>query len=614
MAEYSSSKLIITDTYQEMGIEAAKIVAEEIRKKPNLVLGLPTGSTPISMYKELIHMHAKEGLDFSEVITFNLDEYYPIQKSNPLSYHYYMKFWLFDYVNIEPENINMLDGETPESNVDEYCLKYEEKIKKIGGIDLLVLGIGTYSGYKDGELIGGHIAFNESGSDPTSRTRKIKLSSKTRLDNSKFFDSLNEVPKYALTMGIATILGAKKILLLASGEHKAEIMKSMIDGGVTEKIPASYLKYHNDLTIIIDKSAASYLEQYKKPWLTAGIKGINWNDPRILEQAIIWLSKKINKSIVQLNEKDFSDNGLKDLVKNFEGVPKIIEEASIQLKNKILDVNNCPKNKKILVISPHPDDDVICLGATMHLFKKFNDVRILYATSGSKSVKDEDLFDFFKNDPNIIELLEKKLSPDIALSEVEIKKIDELRKILREEEAKRAVQVLGIEEDKLTFLNSPFYYKRLFIDGKVRKSEIEDDDINGMVEKLNNIRPDIVIINGERRDPHGTHGKIYQMFEAALRKLSGFKFEVWYYKGAWDEFPLNEVDKLYCFDKYLMDLKIRSIKNHKSQIDALYFGEDQRAFWKRALERNENTGKQLKNLGIIDKELYCEAFKLKIFN
>ncbi|MHA1799131.1 MAG: glucosamine-6-phosphate deaminase [Candidatus Helarchaeota archaeon] len=610
MAEFSNFKLIITENYRELGKEAAKIVAEVIKQKPNCVLGLPTGSTPISMYDELIRMHVEEGLDFSQVVTFNLDEYYPIKKKNPQSYNYYMNYWFFKHVNIKPENINIPNGEIPEDKVEEYCMEYEKKIKDVGGIDLQVLGIGRYSGYKDGELLGGHIGFNESGSDPNSRTRKVKLSSKTRLDNSRFFKSLNEVPRYSITMGIATILEARKILLLASGEHKADIMKAMIDGGVTEKIPASYLKFHDDFTIILDKSAAEKLERFKKPWLAASVKKIDWNDPVLIQKAVVWLASQTNKSLNELTEEDFINNGLRYLLTHHGDVKKINDLAIKQLKNKIIDEKNCPKNKKIVIISPHPDDDVICVGATLHFLNKHDDVRIIYVTSGSKSVKDEDLFDFYKNETDLLKLLEKKTSPVDALTEEEIEKIDLLRRKLREQEAMNAVDVLGVQSKQLIFLDSPFYHKRLFIDGKVRKSEITDDDISGLCKILKELKPEIIIVNGEHEDPHGTHGKTLQIFETASQKMS-FEFETWYYKGAWEEFSLDEVSKIFSFDKYLMDLKVSAIKTHKSQIDALYLGEDQRAFWMRALERNENTGKQLNKLGILNKDLYCEVFKIK---
>ena len=611
MGEVSNFKLIYTENYDEMGKKVAKIIAEEIQKKPDLVLGLPTGSTPIGMYNELVKMHKKGILDFSKLITFNLDEYYPIKKTDPNSYNYYMNYWLFQHVNIDPKNVNIPNGEINEKEIKDFCKKYEEKITSIDGIDLQILGIGGYSGYKSNHLIGGHVGFNETGSDSNSRTRKVKLSSKTRLDNSRFFKSLSEVPKYSITMGIGTILEAKKIILMASGEHKAEIIKALVEGPITERIPASFLKAHEDLTIIIDKSAASQLERFKKPWLYSGAKGIDWNKIEVVELATLWLSNKVLKSITELKEKDFIENGLRTLISHYKDVDKIKKIVESNLKKKIMNEQNCPKDKKILIISPHPDDDVICLGATLHFLNKMNDLKILYATSGSKSVKDDDLFDFYQNKSEIISLLEKKINPDVELTQDEIKKINELKKSLREEEAISAVQVMGINPKNLIFLNSPFYNKRLFIDGKVRRSELKDEDISNLAEKLRELKPNIVMINGEYGDPHGTHGKTFQMFEAAIRKIENFAPEIWYYKGAWEEFPLNEIDKLFVFDKYLMDLKVRAIKVHKSQIDALYFGEDQRAFWMRALERNENTGKNLRELGVINKDFYCEAFKIK---
>jgi len=611
MGEIKNFKMIITENDEEMGKKAAKIIADQIKKKPNCVIGLPTGSTPINMYKELIRMHKEEGLDFSKVVTFNLDEYYPIKKTDTQSYNYYMNFWFFKHVNVDPKNINIPNGEINEDAIEDFCLKYEETIKNLGGIDIQILGIGSYSGFSGhDELVGGHIGFNEAGSGPNTRTRKVKLSSKTRLDNSRFFKSLTDVPKYSITMGIGTIFGAKKIILLASGEHKADIMKAVIQGVVTEKIPASFLKLHDDFEIILDKSAASKLERVKKPWLYDAMGDTDWTDGQTIEKATIWLSKKVKTSIKNLTQEDFVKNGLRNLFVQMKGVDSITDLTNKRIENKIITENNCPKNKKILVISPHPDDDVICLGATMHFLNKFNELKILYATSGKKSVKDEDLFDYYKNEPDIIKLLEKKIDPHVEISKEDIEKIELMKKDLREGEAKKALKVLDIKPERAIFLDSPFYRKRLFIDDKIRKSEISDEDINGLITKLEILKPDIIIINGEHGDPHGTHGKTLQIFDAACLKLQ-LKSEVWYYKGAWEEYPISDINKMYCFDKYLMDLKIRAIKTHKSQISALYLGEDLRPFWKRALERNEITGKELKRLGIITRDLFTEAFITK---
>jgi len=599
--------LIIVENDDELGKKAAGIVADQIRRKPDSVLGLPTGSTPISMYKELVRLHVEEGLDFSRVTTFNLDEYYPMPKSRPQSYNYYMDFWFFRHVNIPEKNRHVPDGEIPESQLTRYCKQYENEIVAAGGIDLQVLGIGA-SYYEGGKIRGGHIGFNEAGSSIDSRTRKVELTEKTREDNSRFFGSLDEVPKYSISMGIGTILEAKKVLLLASGEHKAEVMKIVIEGEITSDVPASYLKKHPDLTIMIDRHAASKLSRMIRPWIYTD--RIDWSNKNLIMAAVIWLASETGKPITGLTRDDFIAHHLEDLVNNYQSLKELNDLCVSMMRAKLMDENSCPKNQRIFIISPHPDDDVICLGATMNLLNQFNELRVCYMVSGVNAVKNSDIMNFYKSDSRLTSLLKKLNEKPDALSEQEMAQVMMLKKRMREIEATNAVKIIGIAPENLIFLDCPFYNERIFIDGKIRKSIISSRDISLLHDELLSFKPDIIIVNKEREDPHGTHGKVLQIFELATKNLD-FTFDSWYYRGAWNDYSLHEIDLIYCFDKEIMDLKLKAIKEHVSQLDPLFPGDDLRPFWKRAEDRNRQLGEELLKLGLIQEFCHAESFKVK---
>jgi len=603
-------KVVIQSDYWEMSRDAAEIIANQIINKPDSVIGLATGSTPIGMYDELIRMFKRGLINFSKVVTFNLDEYWPMPRNSPYSYHFYMKYYFFNHVNIKEENIHIPNGEVEISKINEYCEWYEDEIKAHGGIDLQILGIGGGYYNEDGKYIGGHIGFNEPGSSFNSRTRLVKLSEQTRSDNSRFFMRIEEVPYYAITMGIATIMEAKKIILLASGEHKASSVKEALEGEITNLVPASILQKHPNTIFILDRGAASKLKRTVMPWLyskvdwTFELKKALGKEENLLEKALTLTAIELKKRIIELNVEDLKYMKLEELASyNLDFLKQNV--ISI-LESKIVDENKLPKDKRILIFSPHPDDDVICIGATMKILNDTgNDVRVAYMVSGNIAVRDSDVIE------EIDELIENgeslsKIINDIKNGSIELKKLLDLKAKIREREACKAAEILGIKRDKLYFLRLPFYES-----GVIIKNPITNADIEIVMKLLNEIKPEIIVMPGEVDDPHGTHGKCIEIIlEALKRTFTKHESKIWLYKGSWEEYMIYEADMIIPFNEELMNKKIEAIKMHKSQLTPLFQGLDPRPFWKRALDRNRINGRLLNIIGLTD-EKYAELIRFK---
>ena len=371
-------------------VAAAKHVAKEIDKlvrarnaanKPT-VLGLATGSTPVGLYRELIRLHKEEGLDFSRVITFNLDEYYPMPKESQHSYFRWMHETLFSHINVKWENIHIPDGTLKPDEVDSACAEYDEKIQALGGIDIQILGIGRT----------GHIAFNEPGSPQNSRTRLVTLDSITRRDAADGFFGEKNVPHHALTMGVASILEARRIFLMAFGEHKAGIVYKAVEQAPTEAVSASFLQDHKDATFVLDEAAAAELTAIKRPW---EVGPCSWT-PELVRKAVVTLSLTVKKGLQKLNDDDFRDHHLYELLRE-KGPAEQIGEAVFH--DRMSTIAPCPAGKAasaeeaktVLVFSPHPDDDVISMGGTIiRLVEQGHKVHIAYMTSGNVAVFDHD--------------------------------------------------------------------------------------------------------------------------------------------------------------------------------------------------------------------------------
>ncbi len=609
----------------------AKSIALAIRQKQqdgrSIVLGLATGSTPTKVYDELVRMHREENLSFHNVITFNLDEYYTMRPDSVHSYWYFMNEYLFDHVNIRKENIHIPDGTIKMRNVPSYCAKFEKAIKAAGGIDIQVLGIGRT----------GHIGFNEPGSWETSTTRLVKLDNVTRSDAIKDFHVLENVPIHAITMGIKTILQAKKIFLLAWGGHKAEILQQAIEGPATSAIPASFLQMHPNIQAHVDLAATAELTRFKTPWL---VGMTNWNDDLICK-AVVWLSQKLVKPILKLTSEDYNENALSDLILEHVSAYEINLRIFNRLQHTITgwpggkpkaDDSNRPERakpdrKRVVIFSPHPDDDVISMGGTLlRLVDQGHDVHVAYQTSGNIAVHDHDALRYTEVARDILDHLDieddlfvkelKRINDfigDKKVGDADIEIIAKIKGLIRQGEATAAARFCGVKDENIHFLNLPFYET-----GSVRKQEISDADIAIIKSLLQDIQPHQIFAAGDLADPHDTHRKC---LNAIIETIDELKDEawisecwMWMYRGAWHEWRIDEIQMAVPLSPTEVIKKRQAIFMHQSQKDkAPYPGNDEREFWQRAEERNKLMAEKYNQLGLAEYEA-IEAFKRWDFN
>lgn len=593
--------------------EADKHVAQTVEsliRKNNTagvptVLGLPTGSTPLGVYRELCRMHKEEGLDFSQCITFNLDEYFPMPPDSIHSYHRFMRANFFDHVNIPDENIHIPKGNIPPDEVDAFCEEYERAIERAGGIQLQLLGIGRT----------GHIGFNEPGSSRNCLTRMVTLDPQTRMDAASSFFGEENVPPQAVTMGVGTILEAKKIIIIALGEHKAPIVRKAVEGEVTDEIPATFLQKHPHAEFVVDESAASKLTAGEMPWL---VGRTDWT-PQLEKRAVIWLSRKTGNPLLKLSGQDFMEHHLHDLLR----VRGPIEAIRQRIFNGLLE-GLCTRpagdeRKTVLVFSPHPDDDVISMGGTLiTLADQGHDVHIAYQTSGNIAVFDHDAIRHidFVCELQTIFGLESDKSRDLACrmknailkkksGDPDLPEVQEVKALIRKTEATTAAATAGVPADKLHFLNLPFYQT-----GKVEKAPITDADVEIIAKLLRDLKPAQVYVAGDLSDPHGTHRMCAQAIIRALQTIDaeGLKPEVWLYRGAWQEYEPHEIERAVPLSPELVERKKQAIFRHESQKDApLFPGSDTREFWIRAEDRTKHTATVYNQLGL--PEFYAlEAF------
>lgn len=616
-------------------IEEGKTVGKDV------VLGLPTGSTPIGVYQSLIRMHRDNGLDFSRVVTFNIDEYYPIDPNSLQSYHRFMRENFFDHVNIPEQNIHIPRGDVPRDEVEAYCHMYEHEIEKAGGLDLVMLGIGR----------SGHIGFNEPGSGADTRTRLIVLDEITRKDAASDFFGEENVPRQAITMGVGTILDAREVILMATGEHKAPIIKRAVEEEPNRRVTATYLQRHRNATFYVDRAAAGELTREKTPWL---VKQVDW-DPLMAKRAVIWLSERLEKAILTLEEADFYRNNLHELVYAYDSIDNLCRTVFEDLRRRVTYRDGLVKNRKVILFSPHPDDDVISMGGMLDkLVSNGNDVTVAYMTNGSVAVFDADvrrymrfvelsqgvlgltkeaLQDLDSSRKQILEFLERKRP-----GEVDTKEIQAVKAHIRYAEAIEGLEVMGLSADNARFLDMPFYKT-----GRVRKDPIGEADVKVVLDLLNELKPEHIYVAGDLSDPHGTHRMCYQAIGEALREYNKQHVEemgietpvefdaetagdqgdgqaaptegtfrrplVWLYRGAWQEWETHRADVFVPMSKADLDRKVEAIYKHESQKDRAMFpgAYDEREFWQRARDRNTSTARALNKLGL--PEFYAaEAF------
>ena len=610
---------VCVDSSAKGSLIVAKEIADLIKFKQNsdsnCVLGLATGSSPIKVYEELVRMHQEEGLSFANVITFNLDEYYPMDKSNIQSYHYFMHEHLFNHVDILPENINIPDGTVTAENILQYCIDYEMKIKSLGGLDFQLLGIGRT----------GHIGFNEPGSHFNSGTRSITLDHITRVDAAPAFFGIDNVPRKAITMGIGTVLSAKRIVLLAWGINKGTIVKKTIEGKISSFLPATYLQEHNNTTFVLDEEASAELTRIKTPWL---VTSCVWTKS-LKTKAVVWLSELLNKPILKLTDKDYNDNGMSGLLTD-EGTAY---DLNIKMFNKLQhtitgwpggkpnaeDINRPeranPAKKRIIIFSPHPDDDVISMGGTFdRLVEQGHEVHIAYQTSGNIAVSDEEALKFAEiskeinthseTSDSIINFIRNKKGNDI-IDSLEVRK---LKGAIRKSESLAATRYLGLGDENVHFLNLPFYET-----GTIKKGNLNQTDISIMHNFIDDIKPHQIYAAGDLADPHGTHKVCLDALLMALEQLKTKKYMkdcwVWLYRGAWHEWESHEIEMAVPLSPDQVLKKRHAIFYHQSQKDGVMFqGDDSREFWVRVEDRNRLTAKKYNDLGLADYAA-IEAFK-----
>jgi len=616
----------IFDRSSDGSIAVANEIADLIRSKNEqgkpCVLGLATGSSPTSVYDELVRLHQEEGLSFKNVITFNLDEYYPMNPDALQSYVRFMNEYLFDLIDIDRKNIHIPDGTLSRESVEKFCQEYEQKINEAGGLDLQVLGIGRT----------GHIGFNEPGSGLSSPTRLITMDQLTRVDAIKDFFSEEYVPRKAITMGVVTIMRSKRIILMAWGEGKAEIIQKTVEGEVTDLVPATYLQNHENTTIVTDEAAGAELNRRKTPWLVGSCK---W-DQKLIHKAVIWLCLKLNKSVLKLTDRDYNDNGMSDLITERGSAYDINIQIFNDLQHTITGwpggkpnaddtfrpERAKPSQKRVLIFSPHPDNDMISMGGTfMRLVDQGHDVQVAYQTSGNIAVFDEDVIryaDFLrdfhekydvtneKGDKlyaEVVKTLKKKKPGQVDTSVVQT-----IKGLIRRGESKAACRYIGLSDDKVHFLDLPFYET-----GLVKKKPLSNEDIQICADLLQKTKPHQIYAAGDLSDPHGTHRVCLDAIFKALERLSGEKWGkdcyVWLYRGAWQEWDINDIDMAVPLSPEQLMHKRKAIFKHQSQKDSAAFpGHDQREFWQRAEIRNRNTAETYNKLGLADYEA-IEAFK-----
>lgn len=615
----------IFDSSKEASLGVAREIADLIKERnktnKNTVLGLATGSTPTQIYDELVRIHKEEKLTFKNVITFNLDEYYPMEPDSLHSYVKFMNEYLFKHLDIPKNQIHIPDGTLAKDDVYNFCVNYEKEIEKAGGLDIQILGIGRT----------GHIGFNEPGSSDDSRTRLIALDQLTILDAASGFFGAENVPKRAITMGVGTIMKAKKIYLMAWGEGKAGIIQKTVEGEIDKLVPASFLQKHSDVEVILDEASSAELTKIKLPWL---VGTIHWNNA-LIRKAVVWLSLKLGKPILKLTDEDYRENGMNDILIEIGTAYQINIRIFNQIQHTITGwpggkpneddtyrpERKFPFPKKVLIFSPHPDDDVISMGGTfIRLVDQGHKVHVGYQTSGNIAVFDEDALRFADfvadyheafgiEDSEVSGLFNgvQKYIREKKEGQIDSKEIKQIKGLIRRGEAKAACRYVGIPDENMHFMDLPFYET-----GKIRKNPIGPEDIRLTKELMQSIKPHQIYAAGDLSDPHGTHRVCLDAIFAALRELKDEPWmkdcRVWLYRGAWQEWPIDEIEMAVPLSPEEMNRKRRAIFKHQSQKDRpLFPGVDKREFWQRADDRTRGTAHDYDKLGLAEYEA-IEAF------
>lgn len=606
----------------------AETIEYEIKRKnargEKCVLGLGTGLSLMPVYEKLVERYKSNDLSFKDVVVFNAYEYFPLKADKKNSAISHLRQHLLDHVDILEENIHTIEGNIPQDMVQHRCMQYEQLIEEVGGMDIILLGIGR----------NGNIASNEPGSNPATTSRLILIDNLSREEMTRSFGNKEQVPPCSITMGIGTILGARKIILTAWGEGKAEIVQKTIEGKMTDAIPATFLQGHTDAHVVLDTAAAGQLTRIIHPWLVTSCK---WTE-KLTRSALVWLCQTVGKPILKLTNQDYNENGLSELLAVYGSA----YDANIEVFNDLQHTitgwpggkpnaddtyrpeRATPFPKKVLVFSPHPDDDVISMGGTIRrLVKQGHEVHIAYETSGNIAVGDEEVRRFmhfingfnqlFGNDQDLViknkykeikEFLNTKKEGDL-----DTRDILTIKGLIRRGEARTACTFNDIPLSRVHFLDLPFYES-----GKIEKLPVSEKDVEIVSHLLNEVQPHQIYVAGDLADPHGTHKKCTDVVLAALQLEKEANAEwlkecrVWMYRGAWAEWEIENIEMCVPMSPEELRAKRNSILKHQSQMEsAPFLGNDERLFWQRAEDRNRGTAKLYDDLGLASYEA-MEAF------
>ena len=618
----------IFPTIEEGAIDIANHLETDIKKREQegrkYVMGVGSGSSLTPIFHELIKRHQAGKLSFKNVVVFNAYEYFPLGEENVNRGINQLKERFLNHIDIEAENIFTPDGTIAQNDVQEHCRQYEQHIKELGGLDVILLGIGRM----------GNIATNEPGSSITSASRLILIDETSREEMKMSFGSQESVPPCSITMGVSTILSARKIFLTAWGEEKADIIKKTVEGKVSDAVPASFLQTHNDAHVVIDLSAAAKLTRIQHPWLVASCK---WTD-KLVRSALVWLCQITGKPLLKLTNKDYNENGLSELLALYGSAYNANIKIFNDLQHTITgwpggkpDADDTyrperanPFPKRVIVFSPHPDDDVISMGGTLRrLVQQGHDVHVAYETSGNIAVGDEEVVRFmhfingfnqlFANEQDevikskykeIKEFLKNKKEGDIDSQDIRT-----IKGLIRRGEARTASTFNQIPLDHVHFLDLPFYES-----GKIEKLPMGEADVNIVRELITKVKPHQIYVAGDLADPHGTHRKCTDAVLAAIDLEKEAKAEwlkdcrVWMYRGAWAEWEIENIEMCVPISPEELRAKRNSILKHQSQMEsAPFLGNDERLFWQRSEDRNRGTAKLYDDLGLACYEA-MEAF------
>lgn len=616
----------IFETSEEGVVQIANEIVAKIQDRQRegkfCTIAIGTGASLRPLFTELIRKHKDEGVSFRNVVFFNLYEYYPLTEGAGSSFSHLNKLFL-SQIDIDRQNIFTMDGSIPQEAIIEHCRLYEQRIQTFGGLDMVIMGIGRE----------GNIGMNEPGSHASSTTRLILIDATSRSEAAHNI-GVDNLPPCSITMGINTIMGARKVYMLAWGEDKADIIRSAVEDKVSDTLPASYLQLHANTSVCVDLAAAAHLTRIQRPWL---VTSCEWND-KLVRSAIVWLCTTLNKPILKLTNKDYNENGLSELLALYGSAYNANIKVFNNLQHTITgwpggkpnaDDTYRPERakpfpKRVVVFSPHPDDDVISMGGTLRrLVQQGHEVHVAYETSGNIAVGDEEVVRFMHFINGFNQLFENSEDKVISDKYAEIKQFFSTKKegdmdtrdiltikgLIRRGEARTACTFNRIPLSRCHFLDLPFYET-----GKIEKNPISEADVEIVLNLLREVKPHQIYVAGDLADPHGTHRVCTDAVFAAIdeEKNAGAEWlndcRIWMYRGAWAEWEIENIEMAVPLSPEELRAKRNSILKHQSQMEsAPFLGNDERLFWQRSEDRNRGTASLYDQLGLACYEA-MEAF------